>query len=109
MSDLEIWIVIGALVLATATARSSLWLIGPHINISKRAQDILRYAPACALAASIGPDLVLSPSGAVVLDLSNIKLLSGIAATIYYLLRRNMLETIIFGMACFTALRVWLG
>ena len=109
MSDLEIWIVIGALVLATATARSSLWLIGHHINIPKRVQDILRYAPACALAAIIGPDLVLSPNGAVVLDLSNIKLLSGIAATIYYLLRRNMLETIIFGMACFTALRVGLG
>ena len=109
MSDLEIWIVIGALVLATATARSSLWLIGHHINIPKRVQDILRYAPACALAAIIGPDLVLSPSGAVVLDLINIKLLSGIAATIYYLLRRNMLETIIFGMACFTALRVGLG
>lgn len=109
MSDLEIWIVIGALVLATATARSSLWLIGHHINIPKRVQDLLRYAPACALAAIIGPDLVLSPAGQVVLDLSNIKLLSGIAATLYYLLRRNMLETIIFGMACFTALRVWLG
>ena len=109
MSDLDIWIVIGALVLATATARSSLWLIGHHINIPKRVQDILRYAPACALAAIIGPDLVLSPAGTVVLDLSNIKLLSGIAATVYYLLRRNMLETIIFGMACFTALRVWMG
>ena len=109
MSDLEIWIVIGALVLATATARSSLWLIGHHINIPKRVQDLLRYAPACALAAIIGPDLVLSPAGQVVLDLSNIKILSGIAATLYYLLRRNMLETIIFGMACFTALRVWIG
>ncbi|KQQ47467.1 branched-chain amino acid transporter [Duganella sp. Leaf126] len=107
MSDLEIWIVIGALVLATATARSSLWLIGHHINIPKRVQAMLRYAPACALAAIIGPDLVLAPGGQVVLDLTNIKLLSGIAATLYYLLRRNMLETIIFGMVCFTLLRLF--
>ena len=50
---------------------------------------------------------MLSPGGQVVLDLTNIKLLSGIAATLYYLLRRNMLETIIFGMVCFTLLRLF--
>lgn len=106
MADWEIWVVIGVLALATAATRSSFWLIGHHITIPKRVQEMLRYAPACALAAIIAPDLVLGPDGHAVLDLSNLKLISGIVATVYYLLRRNMLETIIFGMAFFTALRL---
>ena len=106
MADWEIWVVIGVLGLATAFTRSSFWLVGHHINIPKRVQEMLRYAPACALAAIIAPDLILAADGHAVLDLSNLKLLSGIAATIYYLLRRNMLETILFGMAFFTALRL---
>ncbi|HEY5801438.1 MAG TPA: AzlD domain-containing protein, partial [Burkholderiaceae bacterium] len=51
MSSWEIWLVIGLLVLATALTRSAFWLVGHHINIPKRVQEALRYAPACALAA----------------------------------------------------------
>ena len=108
MTDLEIWLTIGVLALATATARSSFWLIGHHISIPKRVQDMLRYAPACALAAIVAPDLVLGSGGEVALDLSNWKLISAIAATAYYLVRLSMLETIIFGMLCFTGLRICL-
>ena len=48
MTDLEIWITIGVLAVATAATRSSFWLIGHHITIPKRVQEVLRYAPACA-------------------------------------------------------------
>lgn len=106
MSDWEIWLVILVLALATACTRSSFWLIGHHLTIPRRVQEMLRYAPACALAAIIAPDLILAADGQPLLDSSNLKLVSGIVATIYYLLRRNMLETIIFGMAFFTALRL---
>ena len=51
MSDLEIWITIFALVAATAVARSSFWLVGHHITIPPRVQEMLRYAPGSALAA----------------------------------------------------------
>jgi branched-subunit amino acid transport protein len=105
MPDWEIWAIIAVLALATAATRSSFWLIGHHITIPKRVQDMLRYAPACALAAIVAPDLVLS-DGQLMLDLSNLKLVSGIVAIIFYLLRRNMLQTIVFGMAFFTALRL---
>jgi branched-subunit amino acid transport protein len=105
MSDWEIWAVIGVLALATAATRSSFWVVGQHVTIPKRVQEMLRYAPACALAAIVAPDLILS-EGHAVLDLSNLKLVSGIVATIFYLLRRNMLQTIIFGMAFYTALRL---
>ena len=108
MTELEIWITIAVLTLATAITRSSFWLVGHHITIPPRVGEMLRYAPACALAAIIAPDLLLTPAGAVQLDFHNIKLLAGIAATGYYLLRRNMLEMIIFGMLFFTGLRIWL-
>jgi branched-subunit amino acid transport protein len=106
MADWEIWITIVVLVLATAISRSSFWLVGHHITIPKRVQEMLRYAPACALAAIVAPDLLMTPAGTVQLDLQNIKLLAAVAATGYYLLRRNMLEMIIFGMLVFTGLRM---
>lgn len=107
-SDLEIWITIGVLGLATAITRSSFWLVGHHINIPKRVHEMLRFAPACALAAIIAPDLLMGGVGALHFNPINIKLGAAAAATGYYLLRRNMLEMIVFGMLVFTALRIWL-
>lgn len=108
MSDLEVWLTIGALAIATAATRSSFWLIGHHITIPKRVQDMLRYAPACALAAIVAPDLLLDGAHGVHLSAANFKLVAAVAASAYYMLRRNMLETIIVGMLCFTALRIGL-
>jgi branched-subunit amino acid transport protein len=107
VSELDIWATIGMLALATAATRSSFWLIGHHITIPKRVQDMLRYAPACALAAIIAPDLLIDAGHGVQLTWSNPKLIAAIGATGYYLLRRSMLETIIVGMIFFTALRVY--
>jgi branched-subunit amino acid transport protein len=107
MSDWEIWAVIGALAVATAATRSSLWLIGHRIAIPPRVQEVLRYAPACALAAIIAPDLLLGGQGQLELSVANPKLLAGGAAVLFYLVRRNMLLTIVFGMLVFTALRVF--
>jgi hypothetical protein len=45
--------------------------------------------------------------GKVLLALANPKLLAGIAALAFYLWRKNMLQTIVFGMLVFTLLRVW--
>jgi branched-subunit amino acid transport protein len=107
MSDLEIWAVIGVLSVATAATRSSFWLIGHHITIPKRVQEILRYAPACALAAIIAPDVLLGSHGELEMAVTNPKLLAGLAAVLFYALRRNMLQTIVFGMLMFTALRLF--
>jgi branched-subunit amino acid transport protein len=106
VADWEIWAVIAVLAVATAATRSSFWLVGHRVTIPKRVQEVLRYAPACALAAIIGPDLVLGQGGQLQLGLSNPKLVAGVAALVFYLLRRNMLQTIVFGMLTFTLLRV---
>jgi len=108
MSDLEIWLTIIALAAATAVTRCSFWMVGEHVTIPTRVQEMLRYAPSCALAAIIGPDLLLDAQGGAEFSFHNYKLIAGLAAIAYYLARRNMLETIVFGMACFTALRLLL-
>jgi branched-subunit amino acid transport protein len=107
MTDWEIWATIAALALATAATRSSFWLIGHHITLPKRVQELLRYAPACAQAAIIAPDLLLASTGELQLGLSNLKLVAGMAAIVFYIVRSNMLQTIVFGMLLFTALRVF--
>jgi branched-subunit amino acid transport protein len=105
MADWEIWLTIVALAVATAATRASFWLVGHHITIPKRVNEVLRYAPACALAAIVAPDLLLA-DGQVHFGLSNLKLVAGVLAIGFYVVRRNMLETIIFGMAIFTTLRL---
>ncbi|MGK5002465.1 AzlD domain-containing protein [Janthinobacterium sp. LB2P70] len=101
----DVWIAIAVLVVATAATRSTFWLIGHHITIPRRVGEMLRYAPACALAAIIAPDLLMEGQQ-VHFELSNLKLLSGIAATLFFVIRRNMLQTIVFGMLVFTGLRL---
>ena len=106
MSDWEIWLTIVALAIATAATRASFWLIGHRLTIPKRVNEMLSYAPACALAAIVAPDLLLGQGGQLHIGLDNLKLLSGAVSIAYYVVRRNMLETIVFGMACYTALRL---
>jgi branched-subunit amino acid transport protein len=109
MSDLEIWITIGVLVVATAVTRSSFWLVGHHITIPKRVQDMLRYAPACALAAIIGPDVLFTNAGELHVGLDNVKLMAIIGSTVFFIWRRNMMLTIVVGMLLLTALRLLQG
>ena len=106
MSDWEIWATIVALSLSTAITRSGFWLIGHKVAIPPRIQGMLRYAPACALAAIIGPDLLLDAKGTIQLELGNPKLLAGLAALGFYVWRKNMVQTIVFGMLAFTLLRI---
>ena len=105
MNTINIWWVIFLLVLATFIARSGFWLVGHRINLPARVQQALRYAPACALAALIIPELLSDHSG---IDFSapHPKLLAGIAATLFFMLRKNMLQTIVLGMAVYTVLRL---
>ncbi len=107
MSETEIWLVIGLLGLATFIARSSFWLAGQHIHLPKRVQEALRYAPACALAAVIVPDFLLN-NGQMALGFDNPKLMAGIAATVFFLVKSSMLLTIIFGMVVYTLIRLYL-
>ncbi len=107
MSDLDIWLVIGLLTLSTVLARSTFWLVGHHVNLPKRVTEALRFAPACALAAILIPDF-LTNHGQIEVSWHNPQLVAGILASVFFfLIKRNMLATIAFGMAVFTVVRLW--
>ncbi|MBC3807819.1 AzlD domain-containing protein [Undibacterium seohonense] len=106
MSDIEIWAVIILLTIATIIDRSAFWVIGHHINLPRRVQEALRYAPSCALAAIVAPDFFINDNQ-VVTSLHNPKLIAGIAAGVFYLWKKDMLLTIIFGMGIFTVVRLY--
>ncbi len=105
MHDWETWVTIICLVLATVLTRSSFWMLGRHIELPMRVQQALRYAPACALAAIVVPDLLLN-NGQLQLNWSNHKLLAGMGAVGFYWINRDMLLTILVGMLLLTALRL---
>lgn len=106
MSDLDIWLTIGLLAVATAFSRTTFIMLGSRVVIPPRIQEALRYAPACALAAITVPDLLLN-NGHLQLGPDNFKLLAGIAAIAFYMVKRDMMLMILFGMLLFTGLRLW--
>jgi branched-subunit amino acid transport protein len=107
MKGAEIWITILALGLATVITRSSFFLLS-GIRLPQRVMQGLRYAPAAALAAIVVPDLLIT-GGEVNLSLANPRLLAGVAATVFFLVTRHLLGTIVFGMLAFTLLRLFLA
>ncbi|MCD6027481.1 MAG: AzlD protein [Solimicrobium sp.] len=105
MSNLDIWLVIGLLTLATLLTRSTFWLIGHHITIPKRINEALRFAPACALSAILFPDFLIRQNQ-FDLSMTNPQLIAGVLSSVFFLQTRSMLGTIFFGMVVFTLVRI---
>jgi branched-subunit amino acid transport protein len=100
-----IWAAIACLCLATYLPRASLWLIGSKISFSAQVESALRYAPACALAAIVAPDLLLSHGG-ITATITQFRLLGAIAGTACFLYTRSLVWAIACGMGVFTAARL---
>lgn len=110
MSGADVWLTIALLALATVLTRSSFFVLA-STRLPQRVQQALRYAPAAALAAIVIPDLLLNGgagASAAGIDWMNPRLLAGIGATLFFLVTRHMLGTIVAGMALFTVLRLFL-
>lgn len=107
MSTLEIWLSVVAVTFATLLTRAGPLLAGERLQLPPFVQSALRYAPACALAAIVVPDLLVTRD---VLDLSpgNPRLAAGLLATAVCLLTRGTLATIAAGMVGFWIAR-WAG
>jgi len=102
-----VWLAILGVAGATVLTRATLLLAGDRLRLPALVDRALAYAPACALAAIIVPDLVLS-RGALLLAPDNYRLVAALAAAVAFLLSRSLLATIAAGMAVFTALRLLL-
>lgn len=96
------------LTLATFLTRSFFVVLGSAVRLPSWVQHALQYAPATALAAILAPDLFLV-NAAFVPVLSNLKLIAALCAALFFMLTRHMVSTIVFGMLCFTGLRIFLG
>ena len=105
MTSLEIWIVIVGLTGVTIVTRSFFLVLGNRIPLPERVQHALRYAPACALAALVAPE-VLTAQGSLALSLDNPRLVAGAVAVATMLATRSMIATMLIGMGAFTALRL---
>lgn len=104
MSPLEIWLSFVCITVATVATRSGLLLAGRRLVIPPRLESALRYAPACALAAIIAPDLAIS-DGALQLGPDNPRLLAGVAGIAIFALTRSTIGTIVGGMVAFWLLK----
>lgn len=108
MSALEIWSAIVGLTLVTLVTRNVFLVLGELLPMPERLQHGLRYAPACALAALLAPELLVQ-QGALALSLANHKLVAGAAAIATTLVTRSIVATMAVGMGAFTAARYFLA
>lgn len=103
--DLYTALAILAVTVASLLTRSGPQLLGAHQRLPATVDAALRYAPACALAGIIVPDLVFV-DGAAELAFDNPKLLAGAAAIVIFAASRSMIATISGGMAVFWLVRM---
>lgn len=98
--DAYAWAAIGAITLATFLTRSTVHVLGAGWRLPPLLEAALRYAPACALAAIVMPDLLYA-GGSLVPALDNPRLAGGLAGATICVLWRSPLATIGGGMAAF--------
>jgi branched-subunit amino acid transport protein len=91
---------------ATLLTRGSFFMLPSRWQLPPRLERALRYAPACALAAIIAPEVLLI-QGDVSLALANDKLWATVLAAAVFIKTRNMLLMMAVGMIAFTLLRLY--
>src|SRR5262245_2440813 len=93
-----------SMVLATFLTRAALLLVGQRFKLSPHLEAALRFAPVCALAVLIVPEVVVQ-DGAVNLSLANPRMAAALAATAFLLWKRSMVGCIAVGLLVITAFR----
>jgi len=103
-----IWLTIVALAAVTYGNRSSFLLLAGRVELPHTVRRALRYVPPAVLSALVVPALIL-PAGDVALSPDNLRLWAGIIAAVVAWYTRNMLLTLISGMAALHLARFALG
>ena len=106
MSTVELWVVIIGLSGVTLLTRASMLFLPPRLQLSLRLQRALRYAGPCILMAIVVPDL-LRHDGAISVGFDNIRLVAALVAVAAFFVTRSAPVTIVIGMLCLTALRLF--
>lgn len=96
---------VAGLTAVTVLSRASFLLIPPSLELPAGVERALRYAPACALAAIVAPNILVE-NGRLDIAVDNYEMWAVVAGTAVFLRWRNMLAMMTMGVAVFTALRV---
>ena len=108
MSPLSIWMLFLAVGLGTFTLRFLFIYLFGKIEMPDWLRRALRFVPAAALAALVFPALT-HPSGHLDLTLQNFRLLAGLGGAVVAWRTRNVLLTILVGMALLWTLQAVFG
>lgn len=103
--NINMLLVTVGMVLATFVTRAALLLVGQRFRLSPRVEAALRFAPVCALAVLIVPEVVVQ-EGTVNFSLTNPRLVAALAATAFFLWKRSMVGCIVVGILVITAFRL---
>jgi len=94
------WALIGGMILVTMLVRYPVLALSGRLRLSDRLLQALNYVPPAVLTAIIVP-MVLVEDGALWLSWENARLVGAIAAIGVGFWRKNLLLTIVVGMAAF--------
>lgn len=105
---LNIWLVMFLAGLITYAIRLSFILLFGRMEVPERVQRALRFVPPAVLSAIIFPE-VLMPGGSLDISPGNPRLLAGLLAALVAWRTKNVLLTLIVGMAALLLLNAVLG
>jgi branched-subunit amino acid transport protein len=110
MNHDDLWTlgVIFGLSVVTVVARSFFFLSNQDWQLPHWAQRGLQYAPIAALSAVVIPEIVMS-QGALITTWQDARLFAAAAGVLVYFTKRDVLLTIIGGMAVYLPLHLGLG
>ena len=108
LDDLWMLSVIIGLSVVTVVARSFFFLANQDWQLPHWAQRGLQYAPIAALSAVVVPEIVMS-QGALITTWQDARLFAAAAGVAIYFAKRDVLLTIIGGMAVYLPLHLGLG
>lgn len=110
MNHDDLWMlgVIVGLSVVTVVARSFFFLSNQDWQLPHWAQRGLQYAPIAALSAVVIPEIVMS-QGALIITWQDARLFAAAAGVLVYFTKRDVLLTIIGGMAVYLPLHLGLG
>lgn len=104
MNTLSIWLFFIVLAVGTFALRLSFIYLFGKVDMPDWLRRALRFVPASVLAALVFPALTY-PNGMLDLSLGNVRLLAGIGGALVAWRTKNVMLTILVGMALFWALQ----
>jgi len=102
-----LWVIFGLTVI-TAVTRSFFFLSNSEWHLPHWAQRGLQYAPIAALSAVVIPEIVMT-QGALIATWQDARIFAAAVGVVVYFAKRDVLLTIVLGMAVYLPLHLSLG